>query len=164
MPSQIVIECGKALAAQKLSVAFAESATAGRLAAEFSLCAESGTILKGGLVCYDALLKQTILHVPSDMIQKFTPESAEVTQELANRLQSFIPADVHIGVTGLTCPGGSESPEKPVGTMFVHAYFKDKSVAAREVFKGSPEEIMLQCIDMVARLILQEIPRTQAGE
>lgn len=160
MPSTIVMECGKALADRQLTVAFVESATAGRLSAEFSMCPESGSILKGGLVCYDASLKESILHVPKDMLRHFTPESAEVTRELAERLQTFIPADLHIAVTGLTCPGGSETPEKPVGTMFIHFCTRGKSVAVREVFSGSPEQIVLQCIDRAASLILSEIPVT----
>lgn len=160
MPSTIVIQCSRALADRQLTVAFVESATAGRLSAEFSMCPDSGTILKGGLVCYDASLKQSILHVPKDMLDHFTPESAEVTRELAERLQTFIPADLHIAVTGLTCPGGSETPEKPVGTMFVHLCTRGKSVAIRDVFSGTPEEVVLQCIDRIAGLILAEIPVT----
>ncbi len=160
MPSTIVLQCSKALSERQLMVAFVESATAGRLAAEFSLCPESGSTLKGGLVCYDASLKESILHVPKDMLRHFTPESAEVTRELAERLQTFIPADLHIAVTGLTCPGGSETPEKPVGTMFVHLCMRGKSVAIREVFSGEAEEIVLQCIDRIAALILSEIPVT----
>ncbi|WP_353720453.1 CinA family protein [Dyadobacter sp. 676] len=158
MPSPIVLQCSKALADRQLTVAFVESATAGRLSAEFSMCPESGSILKGGLVCYDASLKENILHVPKEMLRRFTPESAEVTRELADRLQTFIPADLHIAVTGLTCPGGSETPEKPVGTMFIHLFTRGKSVAVREVFSGSPEEIVLQCIDRTAVLILAEVP------
>lgn len=159
MPSQIVKECSKALADRSLSIAFAESATAGRMSAEFSLCSESGTVLKGGLVCYDAFLKQTILHVPADMIRTYTPESAEVTQELAHRLQTFMPADIHLAVTGLTCPGGSETAEKPVGTVFLHLYLKGKSIGIREVFEGNPEEIVLQAIDRAAQAILNELPQ-----
>lgn len=161
MPSQTVSACSKALAERGLSIAFVESATAGRLAAEFSLCPDSGSVLIGSLVCYDAALKENILRVPKDMLRTFTPESAEVTQELANRLQTFIPADVHVAVTGLTCPGGSETPEKPVGTMFVHLFIKGKSVAGREVFSGEPEEIVLKSIDYIAQLVLNEIPFNQ---
>lgn len=160
MPSKIVMQCGKALAERQLTIAFVESATAGRLAAEFSMCPESGTILKGGLVCYDAALKESILHVPKDMLRHFTPESAEVTRELAERLQTYIPADIHIAVTGLTCPGGSETPEKPVGTMFIHVCMRGKSIAFRELLTGQPEEIVLQCIDRIAELVLAEIPVT----
>ncbi|SKB45794.1 CinA family protein [Dyadobacter psychrophilus] len=158
MPSQIIMDCSSALAAKGLTVAFAESATAGRLSAEFSLCSESGSVLKGGLVCYDASLKIGILRVPKKMIERFTPESAEVTREMAERLQRFIPADIHIAITGLTTPGGSETAEKPVGTIFVHAFLKGKSVAARDIFSGSQEEIVLKSIDRVAKLILDEIP------
>ena len=158
MPSQIVMDCSGALAAKGLTVAFVESATAGRLSAEFSLCSESGKVLKGGLVCYDASLKTGILRVPKKMIERFTPESAEVTKELAERLQSFMPADIHIAITGLTTPGGSETAEKPVGTIFIHAFLKGKSVAARETFSGSPEQVVLKSIDRVALLILDEIP------
>ncbi|GGB77641.1 CinA family protein [Dyadobacter sediminis] len=161
MPSQIVTDCSKSLAEKKLTVAFAESATAGRLASEFALCEDSGKILKGGLVCYDAELKKSILHVPQEILDQFTPESAEVTKEIAERLQPLIPAEIHVGVTGLTTPGGSETPEKPVGTIFLHAFIQDRSIAVREVFKGEPEEIVLQAIDRVAELIMQEIAYDQ---
>ncbi|MCE6987815.1 CinA family protein [Dyadobacter sp. CY323] len=158
MPSQLVISCSHALAERSLTVAFVESATAGRISAEFSLCEDSGKVLKGGLVCYDASLKESILRVPREMLERFTPESAEVTQELADRLQTFIPADVHIALTGLTTPGGSETEEKPVGTIFIHAFLKGKSVPVREVFTGSAEEIVLKSVDRAAQLILDEIP------
>ncbi|MCE7063777.1 CinA family protein [Dyadobacter sp. CY326] len=157
MPSQIVLDCSKALADRKMTVAFAESATSGRLAAEFSLCPDSGQVLKGGLVCYDANLKIDILGVSKAIIDEFTPESAEVTKELASKLQTFIPANVHVGITGLTTPGGSESPEKPVGTIFIHALINGESVAVRETFQGEPEGIVLQSIDRIAKLILNEV-------
>jgi nicotinamide-nucleotide amidase len=159
MPSQIVLKCSKALAEKKLTLAFAESVTSGRMAAEFALCPESGSVLRGGLVCYDAFLKETILHVPKDMLRTFTPESAEVTKELAERLQNFIPADIHVGVTGLATPGGSETEEKPVGTIFLHIYMKGKSVAGRRVCKGNPEEVILAAVDFAAEMLLGEIPQ-----
>lgn len=80
MPSALVIESSKLLIANRLTLAFAESATAGRAAAEFSLVKNAGKLLKGGLVCYDACLKEDILGVPSELIKKYTPESAEVTR------------------------------------------------------------------------------------
>ena len=159
MPSQPVIKCGQVLAEKKQTVAFVESATAGRMASEFSLLPESGKILLGGLVCYDANLKKEILGLPSELLEEFTPESAEVTKELALRLQKFIKADIHVAVTGLTTSGGSETPEKPVGTMFLHAMIGDQSVAVREIFEGSPEEIIMQTIDRAARLITEELSK-----
>ena len=157
MPSKIVIACSKLLLDKELTMAFAESATAGRLSAEFSLIPDCGKTLRGGIVCYDACVKQDILGVPKELVEQFTPESAEVTKALAERLQLFMEADIHVAVTGLTMPGGSETEEKPVGTMFIHIIIKDRQVAVREIFSGSAEEIVLQTIDRVAMLLIDEL-------
>jgi len=157
MPSEIVIACSELLIEKELTLAFAESASAGRLSAEFSLVPKCGKMLKGGLVCYDAGVKLDILGVPADVVEKYTPESAEVTKELAERLKDFMPSDIQVAVTGLTMEGGSETEEKPVGTMFIHALIEGKPVAVREVYKGSPEQIVLQTVDRVARLLMDHL-------
>ena len=161
MPSPIVIACSKLLLDQKLTMAFAESASGGRLASEFSLIENCGKILKGSIVCYDACVKQDVLGVPHELVEKYTPESAEVTQELADRLQNLMPADIYVAITGLTMPGGSETAEKPVGTMFIHAIIKGRPVAVREVYKGDPEAIVLFTVDRVAELLINELKPTQ---
>ncbi|MGN6641356.1 MAG: CinA family protein [Mucilaginibacter sp.] len=157
MPSELLIKCSHILKKKKLTIAFAESATAGRLSAELALIPDCGEVLKGGIVCYDACIKQDILGVPEDLVKKYTPESAEVTEEMARRLQHFIKADIYVAVTGLIMPGGSEGPDKPVGTMFIHAIIKDRSVPVREVFNGSPEDVVLQTVDRVAQLLIDEL-------
>jgi nicotinamide-nucleotide amidase len=157
MPSQLVIACSEKLAEKELSIAFTESATAGRLCAEFSLVPHSGKILKGGIVCYDACIKEDLLKISKDLIDRFTPESAEVTQELALNSRSLFPADIHVAITGLTTEGGSESPQKPVGTMFIHILIGEKSIGVQSVFQGTAEEIILKTIDRVAELILEKL-------
>lgn len=163
MALKTVKECSKLMARKKLSIAFAESATAGRLSSEFALAPESGKILKGGIICYDACIKEEVLKVPHQLIKKYTPESAEVTEELAERLKKFIKADIHMAVTGLITSGGSETPEKPVGTMFIHMIIKGRSVGIREVFKGPAEDIMIKAIERAARLIVDEVSNLYPG-
>lgn len=111
MPSQSVKECGIILDQKGLSLAFAESATAGRMAAEFALLPQSGKILKGGIVCYDACIKEEVLMVPKEFSKKYTPESAEVTETLAHRLVKLMQSDIQVAVTSLTRPGGSKTLE-----------------------------------------------------
>jgi len=149
--------CAEALIKNGISIAFAESATAGNVMRDFSLQKNAGKYLIGGLVCYDACIKETFLNVSHDLIEKFTPESAEVTEAAALGLKSFIKADIHVAVTGLTAPGGSETDEKPVGTCFIHILYENKSRADRVVFKGSPEEIMQQTSYRIAKLLLDRI-------
>src|ERR1700712_3639338 len=101
--------CSKLMADQGLTIAFAESATAGWLCSEFALTEESGRVLKGGIVCYDADLKVSLLGVSRELIGQFTPESMEVTREMAYGLKKLIPSDIQVTITGLTTPGGSET-------------------------------------------------------
>lgn len=147
--------CASLLSEKGLTIAFAESATAGKLTYEFSLTEYSGQILKGGLICYDARLKENILGIPKKMIEEYTPESAEITREMAVRLKKVIPADVVVSVTGLTTPGGSEMPGKPVGTMF-YCILIDKEVhERRKIFTGTPEEIINYTIEQITKTIIK---------
>lgn len=150
---QQILACSKLMAEQGLTIAFAESATAGWLCSEFALAPESGSILKGGITCYDASLKESLLKVPHDLIEKFTPESQEVTDELARRLPALIAADIHVGITGLTTPGGSETAEKPVGTMFISVLMKGELFSHRRVFQGGCEDIIGQTIRATANIL-----------
>lgn len=150
----------KKLIDRELTIAFAESATAGRLCAEFSLVSNAGKFLKGGLVCYDAGLKQNILQVPEELIKECTPESPEVTRAITEGLRYLIRADIHVGVTGLPDSGGSETPEKPVGTMFAYATYKGQQLfSVRMIFSGTPREIIEQTLQWVAKSITDSLPK-----
>jgi nicotinamide-nucleotide amidase len=142
--------CANILKEKGLNIAFAESATAGRAMAEFSLIEKAGDFLKGGLVCYDAGVKEDILKVPHSLILNYTAESAEVTQAAANGLKSLMDADVYVAITGLTSPGGSETKDKPVGTIFVHYLYNGKEKASQAVFDGEGESIVIQAVNYIA--------------
>lgn len=153
-----VVRCSELLLDKKLTIAFAESASAGRMVAEFAMVPNAGKFLKGGFVCYDACLKEDVLKVPQKLIEKFTPESSEVTKAITEGLAKLIKADIHIGVTGLPTPGGSETPEKPVGTMFICCIYKNKELfAERVIFDGEPEEIILRTVFHTAELLANKL-------
>lgn len=160
MPSEQIINCARILKEHRLSIAFAESASAGRLSAEFAMAPDSGGVLKGGIVCYDVQVKQDLLGIDPLLIQEFTPESSEVTNALAYALRNRIESDIQVAVTGLTTPAGNETEKKPVGTIFIHILFKGSSIALHSVFSGSPQQIILQTADMVAKTIINEVEQT----
>lgn len=163
MERNIFEECGQLLAKNNLTIACAESATAGQLTAAFSLSEQSGDFLKGGLACYDACVKEDLLHVNPSLIEEFTPESAEVTFAIASGLMTIIKADIHIGITGLTRAGGSETEEKPVGTMFFCGLFgENKLFEDRKVFQGSQEEIVAQATTYTAHLLKTALLQIQS--
>lgn len=157
MPSKEVERCCELLAARELTIAFAESATVGQFSAEFGLTDVAGQVLKGGIVCYDASVKQQLLDVDQQLLETFSPESAEVTKAAAYGLRRMVPADIHIAITGLTCPGGSEGPDKPVGTMFIHCVSDFLEFSDRTVFDGSKAEVIIKCIDNTCKLLTQKL-------
>ena len=158
MEHNIFEECGQLLAKNKLAIACAESATAGQLTANFSLSEQSGDFLKGGLACYDACVKEELLKVDAKLLEEFTPESAEVTFAITKGLMTIIKADIHIGITGLTRSGGSETKEKPVGTMFFCGMFgENKLFEDRRVFQGNQEEIVRQATIHTATLLKESL-------
>ncbi len=157
MPSHDVIELAHYMKERNLTVSFAESATTGRFIDEFTRVPECGDGVLGSIVCYDKSVKTNLLKVPREAIEQYTAESPEVTQLLAERLKELIPADIMIAVTGLASPGGSETPEKPVGTMFVHGFILDKAFSKRWVFDGEPDDIISQTINATANFILKKL-------
>jgi nicotinamide-nucleotide amidase len=140
-----------------MTIAFAESATAGKLAFEFSQTDYSGDVLKGGIVCYNACIKEDVLGIPQSMIDAFTPESAEVTKEMAIQLKHIMKTDIAVAVTGLTTPGGSEQPGKPVGTMFYCISFKNEVVERKKIFTGNPVEIIDLTIMEIAKTLIHSL-------
>ncbi|HSI91351.1 MAG TPA: CinA family protein [Adhaeribacter sp.] len=140
----------------KLTVAFAESCTAGMLASEFVKGKGTGGVLLGSIVTYNEEVKQTLLGVKKKTLELYTAESQQVTNEMVMGLQKLLKADINISVTGLTDDGGSEHDDKPVGTVFFAVYYKGKIEEYREVFDGSCENIRKMATEFIFRK-LEEI-------
>lgn len=97
----------------------AESMSGGFISGFLSQLEGASMFFLGGIVCYSSQIKQQLLGVSSTMIENFTAESQEVTDCLLLGLKNIQQADIYISVTGLSGPGGSESAEKPIGTVFL---------------------------------------------
>lgn len=145
--------CFICLKNKKLTIAFAESVTSGALCYQFGMIPGSGEVFIGGLVFYDGELKKKYLGVTKELIDEFTPESAEVTRQMALGLKKFTEADVCVAITGLSSAGGSESKEKPVGTIFTHILLNGNHYPLRKVYSGSGADI----IDFATKDIIAEV-------
>jgi nicotinamide-nucleotide amidase len=139
---------------KKLKLAMVESVTCGLAAHKLSTVSGVSEILAGSLVCYSPEVKMELLGVPQKLIRKYTCESSEVTRSLAKNLKSLVKADIYVAVTGLAAPGGSETREKPVGTIFLSVFYKNKSHNKRILFRGSPVKIMSKACNALYELIL----------
>jgi nicotinamide-nucleotide amidase len=147
----------KTLTEQKLTLAIAESITCGMAAEKLATCKGTSEILKGSIVCYSEDVKTGLLGIPAGMIKKHSCESMEVTQRLAMNLSRLIKADIYAATTGLASPGGSETKDKPVGTVFLCVKYKKKIIRKRKVFRGSPLQIRIKACMALYSLITEQI-------
>jgi nicotinamide-nucleotide amidase len=99
-----------------LTLATAESCTAGLLAGEITTVAGSTAWFRGGAVVYADDLKTDLAQVDPGTLRRHGAVSAAVARELAAGIRRRCGADLGIGVTGIAGPGGG-TPEKPVGLV-----------------------------------------------
>ncbi|NDK54619.1 CinA family protein [Pontibacter fetidus] len=132
-----------------LTIAFAESCTAGLLVSEFVKAKGISDVLKGSLVVYQPEVKMKLLSVKKKTLDLYTAESQQVTNEMVMGLKKMLNADISIAVTGLAGGGGSETDEKPVGTVFVSFLYDGKAEEFREVFDGSMQDIRKKTVDYI---------------
>jgi nicotinamide-nucleotide amidase len=104
---------------QGLTLATAESCTGGLVAGELTSIAGSSDVVAGGAVTYSNELKQRLLGVPADLLERHGAVSAEVAEAMAEGARERLGAQVAVSVTGVAGPGGG-TPEKPVGLVFLH--------------------------------------------
>ncbi|MEJ8758222.1 CinA family protein [Pontibacter sp. H259] len=144
-----ITELVTALRDNSLSIAFAESCTAGMLASEFVKAKGSSDVLKGSMVVYQPEVKTKLLNVRKETLDLYTAESQQVTNEMVMGLKKLLEADISIAVTGLAGGGGSETDEKPVGTIFVSMLYDGKAEEFREVFDGNTQAIRKKAVDFI---------------
>ncbi len=132
-----------------LTIAFAESCTAGLLVSEMVKAKGISDVLKGSVVVYQPEMKIKLLGVKKKTLDLYTAESQQVTNEMVMGLKKLVDADINIAVTGLAGGGASETDEKPVGTVFVSFLYDNKAEEFRDVFDGNTQEVRKKTVDYV---------------
>ena len=106
----------KLLLERKETLAVAESCTGGGVGAKITSISGSSKIFNGGVIAYSNLIKQEILNVPEEIIDRFGAVSRQVVELMAKGVQKKFKANWAIAVSGIAGPtGGSKS--KPVGLV-----------------------------------------------
>ncbi len=99
-----------------LTIATAESCTAGLMAARLAERPGSSDYLLGGAIAYADQAKVDQLGVDPALIERHGAVSPEVAEAMAAGAIERFGADVAVAITGIAGPGGG-SEEKPVGTV-----------------------------------------------
>lgn len=141
----------------KLTIATAESCTAGAIAHVLSQVKGAGEHFHGGFVTYTKDMKTQVLGVPAELLARKSAVCAEVAQAMAQGALRHSPADVALAITGVLGPDPDEDGN-PVGLVYVAAARRGADTAfVKELNLGKidPADIMQQGMDEALRLLLE---------
>ena len=145
---------------KKVSIATAESCTAGLLAAKITSIAGASSFFKGGIIAYQNDIKINHLGVSKSVIKEKTEVCAEVVQQMAQGVRNKFSADFSVATSGFAGPtGGSEL--NPIGTVFIAISSKEKTISKRFVFLGDRESIVSQSVISGAEFLMEVLKNNQ---
>jgi nicotinamide-nucleotide amidase len=135
-----------------LTIATAESVTAGLVAHKLANVPGASACLRGGIVCYDSLIKEKWLDVPVAMLNEHSAVSAPVAEAIAASVRTKMCSDIGVGVVGYAGPtfGG---PDKPVGAVFVTVAGPFGNRSATFIWPGTRVEIQVRAAKMALNLV-----------
>lgn len=95
------------------TVATAESLTAGMVSAVLADTPGASGMLQGGVIAYQNSVKESVLHVPADLLASAGSVDPDVARAMAAGARTVLGADVGISTTGVAGPDAHDG--KPVG-------------------------------------------------
>jgi nicotinamide-nucleotide amidase len=118
----------------------------------------SSAYFKGSVVAYSNEIKEHILGVSPETIEKYGAVSKETVTEMAIGLQQRFDADYAIATSGIAGPDGGTA-EKPVGTTWIAIAAPDEVFAEYYLFGDSRERNIrrtsLQALNLLRKKLLQ---------
>ena len=109
---------GKVLRERGYTIAVAESCTGGLVLDMLTNVPGSSDYVNGGVIAYSNAIKQHLLGVQADSLEREGAVSRAVAVEMAHGVREKLGADVGLSISGVAGPdGGTE--RKPVGTVWI---------------------------------------------
>ncbi|QOD04723.1 CinA family protein [Pseudarthrobacter sp. BIM B-2242] len=135
-----------------LTVAAAESLTAGMVTAVLADTPGASGMLQGGVVAYQNSVKTDVLGVSADLLAGVGSVDGDVAAGMAAGVRSALGADIGIATTGVAGP--EEHDGKAVGTVFIGVASADGTSAFQYSFSGNRADIRGQaCGAALERLL-----------
>ena len=131
----------------------AESLTGGGIGSALTGVSGSSAVYKGGIISYTNWVKETVLGVPAEVLQRHGAVSEATARHMVSGVRHLLQADIAVSVTGLAGPSGDEYGN-PVGTVYVGYEDADRTVVHHHVFAGDREAVRNQTVEAALQLIL----------
>lgn len=127
-------------AQNQITIATAESITAGSVAARLARPAGASAYLQGGVVSYAYEVKERILGVPRSVLENPGAVSDECARLMATGVANALGATIAVSTTGIAGPAGATS-RKSVGLVYIAVSGPGGIISEENIFPGNREEI-----------------------
>ncbi len=148
---------GALLKQRRLSLAVAESCTGGMIGARITAIPGSSEYFIGGVTAYSNRLKQSLLEVPADLLERQGAVSSETAAAMAQGIRHRADTALGLAVTGIAGPDGG-SDEKPVGLVYTGLADREGVRTTEHRFLGNREQVRMRAaqaaLDMVRRYLI----------
>lgn len=139
-----------------VTVATAESCTAGMVASSIAGVAGASSVLRGGAVTYCDEIKHRVLNVPKDDLERFSAVSEPVARAMVTGTRALYESDFAVSLTGYAGPGGG-TEDDPVGTVYLGFATPQRVDVERYVFAGTRNEVRTQACDVALQGLIKRI-------
>jgi nicotinamide-nucleotide amidase len=146
------------LRARGLTIAAAESCTAGLFASALVSVPGASAVFWGSYVCYAEAAKTAMLGISPALLAASGAVSAETAQAMAAAALSKSGASFAVSLTGLAGPAtnsGGGGSDTPVGTVYISLAAKGAPPLTRRfLFAGNREEVRAQAVSAALHMVL----------
>jgi len=136
----------------KKTLVTAESCTGGEVASRFTSYPGASQYFKGSIVTYATSSKNDVLGIPTELIDRFSVVSEEVTLQMALKARKLFKADVAIATTGNAGPTKGDS-DAELGTVYI-ALVSEKEKKVYQFNFGNKREKVIEKAVIKAQEIL----------
>lgn len=148
---------GNLLRKRGLTLAAAESCTAGLLSGRLTNVPGSSDYYLGGVVSYADAVKQAELGVSRETLKMHGAVSEPCAREMAEGARRRLSADIGISITGIAGPGGGNA-KKPVGLTFIGLARQGRPTRVhRYFFSGSRDLVRERAVNAALSLLYSSL-------
>jgi nicotinamide-nucleotide amidase len=132
----LAAEIGDLLCQKGLTLGTVESATGGLVANLITDIPGSSDYFKGSVVSYSNEVKNRVVGVKSETLDKYGAVSHQVVEEMAIGGRKLLNVDICLADTGIAGPGGA-TKGKPVGLFYLGVAHKEGVFSRKYQFHGT---------------------------
>ena len=147
---------------EELTLATAESCTAGNIAAIITAIPGSSHFYKGGIVAYNNEVKINLLGVSPQTLEEKGAVSEETVIEMVKGAMKSMNSDCAVATSGIAGPTGG-TPVNPVGTVWIAAGMKDRIITLK-VSGDEGRQRNIEKATLNALQLLQKLFQNQQNE